>query len=85
MLAGDVIRHFGSKSKTAAALGLTKGALTHWKKYVPAVAVAKVEQATGGKFIADPELYAKLREQTKRKLSRAAKRRHRNARSKRNG
>lgn len=85
MLAGDVIKHFGNKAKTARALGLTKGALTHWKRYVPAVAVAKVEEATGGKFIADPELYAKLREKTRRKLSRAAKRRHRNARSRRNG
>ncbi len=60
MLTVDVIRHFKTKAKTARAIGLTRGALSFWGKYVPRDSADLIEQVTGGKFTVDPELYAKL-------------------------
>lgn len=48
MLKTDVIRYFGSATKTARALGISKSAVSHWPEIVPAIRALQIAYITGG-------------------------------------
>ncbi len=44
----DVIKHFGSKSAVARALGITPQAVSLWSERVPELRAYQIESLTGG-------------------------------------
>ena len=50
----DVIEYFGGAAKTAAALGVTRSAVSQWNDTVPEGSAYKIEVLTGGALKADP-------------------------------
>lgn len=57
MKKSDLIRHFRTQSKAAAALGVTKSAVSQWADIVPEGIAYKAQIITGGALRADPALY----------------------------
>ena len=55
----DVIKHFGSQTKTATALGCTSQNVNMWRPIIPEVAALKLQSITKGKLKYDPKLYEK--------------------------
>jgi len=59
----DVLRHFGGDSssqvKTAAALGITKSAVSQWGEVIPEGMAYKIQVMTAGVLRVDPALYEK--------------------------
>jgi len=53
------IAHFGSAMALAKALGLTKGAVSHWGEVIPEKNALKLERITDGKLVYDESLYRK--------------------------
>ena len=53
----DAVRHFGTKSAIARALGITKASLTSWRERVPALRAWQLSQITAGKLRFDPNEY----------------------------
>ena len=65
MLKSDVIAHFGSANEAAAALGITKQAISAWGEIIPRGSAYIVQGITKGKLKVDPANYPpkkKLRE-----------------------
>lgn len=54
----QVIRHFGTQVKTAAALGITQSTVSAWRGTVPARYQYQIEVITDGKLRADKALRA---------------------------
>lgn len=54
-----VIKHFGSQSAAARALGITKAAVSHWGAVVPEGIAYKLQVMTGGMLRVDPMAYSK--------------------------
>lgn len=57
MFKTDVIAHFGSPNAAAAAIGVTKSAVSQWKELIPRGIAYKVQVITGGKMQVNPTLY----------------------------
>jgi hypothetical protein len=57
MYTRDAINHFGNKSKTAAALGVTKQAASKWGELLPERLAYRAERVSRGKLRVDPSLY----------------------------
>lgn len=57
MLKVDVINHFGTKSNTARALGISRAAVTLWEAVVPHKSAVQIEKLSGGKLKAKAEFY----------------------------
>lgn len=57
MRTADVIEHFGSKAKTARALGVGRAAVTKWGDQVPPLRAAQIQRLTRGKLKFDPDSY----------------------------
>ena len=53
----DAVRHFGTKSAIARALGITKASLTSWRERVPALRAWQLSEITAGKLKFDPNEY----------------------------
>jgi hypothetical protein len=53
----DAVRHFGTKSAIARALGITKASLTSWGERVPALRAWQLSAITAGKLKFDPNEY----------------------------
>ena len=49
----DVIRHFGSVSATARALGFSRQAVQRWDKTIPRITALAIEALTDGALRAD--------------------------------
>ena len=78
MLTKQVVEFFGgSQAHAARQLGITRAAITNWKKYVPASALWRVVNATGGKLKPDPDFYQEKADEVAEKIvtKRAKKRR----------
>ena len=56
MLYDQVIQHFGTQVKLAAALGITQPTVSQWRGTVPARYQYQLEVITGGTLKADPSL-----------------------------
>lgn len=54
-----VIKHFGSRVKTALAVGVTKQAVSGWGQVIPEGMAYKIQVLTGGKLRVNPALYDK--------------------------
>lgn len=54
MKKSDVIRHYGSKSAVARALGITPQAVSLWGARVPELRAYQIEQLTCGALKRDP-------------------------------
>lgn len=54
MKTADAIKHYGSKTKIAQALGITRGAVSQWGENVPEAQAMKLERLTGGVLSAEP-------------------------------
>lgn len=52
----DAIKHFGSQTKLAQALNITKGAVSQWGENVPAHRALELEKLTGGALRTEPPL-----------------------------
>ncbi|HGY0993382.1 TPA: Cro/CI family transcriptional regulator [Aeromonas salmonicida subsp. pectinolytica] len=50
----DVLNHFGSVTKTADALGISKATVSCWGTTIPKSRAYQIEVLTGGKLKADP-------------------------------
>lgn len=57
MNAQDAIRHFGSVSNLASALGISAAAIYQWGDVVPHFSARRIEDATGGALRVDMSLY----------------------------
>lgn len=57
----DAITHFGSASKLASAVGISKAAVSQWGDYVPPATAACLEKLTGSALIFDPLAYRNQR------------------------
>ncbi len=57
----QVIKHFGSISATAKAIGVTFQYVFQWHDLIPQGMAYKIESVTGGALKVDPGLYAKKR------------------------
>ena len=55
----DVIRYYGTQEKAAAALGLTRQAVSAWPDTVPQGVAYKLQAITNGKLEVRPDLYAR--------------------------
>ncbi|MBR2252264.1 MAG: Cro/Cl family transcriptional regulator [Neisseriaceae bacterium] len=53
----EVIEYFGSKTKTAKALGITHSAVCYWKEIIPELSAIKLEKMTQGALKYDENLY----------------------------
>lgn len=53
----EVIAHFGSKSATARALGITRSAISQWGELVPLATAARLERITNGALELDLNAY----------------------------
>lgn len=53
MKKNDVISHFGTMTKAAEALGLTKSAISQWPDEIPQLRAFEIERLTGGKLKAE--------------------------------
>ncbi len=53
MKKSDVIKHFGSKSAVARALGITPQAVSLWSERVPELRAYQIESLTGGRLKRD--------------------------------
>jgi transcriptional repressor of cell division inhibition gene dicB len=58
MRKSSVIKHFGSPSKVALALGIGRAAVSKWGERVPPLQAARLEQLTKKKLRFDPSDYA---------------------------
>ncbi len=61
MLKSDVIKYFGDGPRTAAALEVTKQAVTGWGPVVPRGTAYEVQVITNGALKVDREIYRKLK------------------------
>lgn len=50
----DVVKFFGSKVKTAEALGIGRSAVSNWGEFVPETQQYKIQVITKGKLKASP-------------------------------
>lgn len=50
MLTRDAVRHFGTLTALAAALGITRSAIYQWGRTVPELRQYQLEHLTGGKL-----------------------------------
>ena len=57
MKTSKVVKHFGSKTAAAEALGITKSAVSQWKEYVPEGTAYRIQVLTGGKLQVEPQAY----------------------------
>lgn len=53
----DVIRHFGTATKTARALRISQAAVSKWPKLIPELKARQLDEITNGKLRFDPALY----------------------------
>ena len=51
----DVIQHFGSAAKVAAALDISRAAVSQWPEDVPESSAYKIESVTGGALRVAPD------------------------------
>lgn len=56
MLKEDAIRHFGSQAALARALGIKQPSINDWGEVVPPLRQLQIEQLTGGRLKADPQI-----------------------------
>lgn len=49
----DAVEHFGGVTKLAAALRLSKGAVSQWGDEIPLLRAYQIEKLTGGKLKAE--------------------------------
>ncbi|MFT6586057.1 MAG: DNA-binding transcriptional regulator YdaS (Cro superfamily) [Cognaticolwellia sp.] len=54
MRTSDVLLHFGSKTNTGKALGISKAAISQWGENVPQLRAYQIEKITGGELKCDP-------------------------------
>lgn len=54
MKKSDVIKHFGSKSAVARALGITPSAVSTWPEKVPDLRAYQIEELTKGELKREP-------------------------------
>ena len=52
----EVMAHFGTQTKLAAALGITQSTVSCWGRVVPRAYQYQIEVITDRKLLADPEL-----------------------------
>ena len=57
MLKTDAIKHFGSQSALARALGIDRAAVNGWGKYVPLRRAMQLDEQTNGKLKFNREFY----------------------------
>lgn len=50
MKTSDVLLHFGNKTKTSKALGISKAAISQWGTSVPKLRAYEIERLTSGKL-----------------------------------
>lgn len=55
MKTADAIKHFGGANELAAALGVTRQAVSQWGEQMPVGRAYQVQVLTGGKLRADPK------------------------------
>lgn len=73
MLRNDAVQHLGGTAKTAAALGITSGAVRQWGRYVPEASALRLHIHTFGKLQFDPTVYARRRARKHALLSKSAR------------
>lgn len=59
MKLAKVLSHFGTRAQVAAALGISRAAVSKWGDVVPEGSAYKLESITAGKLRVDPGCYEK--------------------------
>jgi hypothetical protein len=57
MRKSDVVAHFGSQSRVARALNITRSAVNRWPDVIPEGVAYKLQVVTAGHLRVDPLLY----------------------------
>jgi len=57
MFTAEAVNYYGTKSRIAKELGLTKQAISHWGELVPKGHAYQLHVKTNGKLKVRPELY----------------------------
>ena len=55
----QVLQHFGTQVKIAAALEMTQGSVSAWEGIVPPFRQLQIERVTGGKLVADGDVFTR--------------------------
>lgn len=62
MFTDEAVRHFGTKTQVAKALGLGKQAVSEWGEIVPKGRAYELQAITGGLLRVRPDLYETARD-----------------------
>lgn len=57
MRKADALAHFGSQAEVARAAKVSRSAVNQWRDLVPPLSAKRLEVATDGKLVFDPDLY----------------------------
>lgn len=61
MKTSDAISHYGSAARVAAALGISRAAVSQWGDCVPPAPASLLEKLSGGVLVFDPNAYIRSR------------------------
>lgn len=60
MKTSDVVRHYGTQTAVAAALGIDQSSVSGWGDYPPDKRQLQIERLTGGSLSAEPGCYERV-------------------------
>lgn len=63
MLTKDAINHFGSAAELAAAIGISRAAVSQWGERIPLATAARLEKVTDGALSLDIDAYQRAPKQ----------------------
>lgn len=69
MLKQDAVNFFGSKTLLARAAGVDRSAVSQWGRIVPEARAARLQVASGGVLIYDPDVYDQHKQDRKEALN----------------
>jgi transcriptional repressor of cell division inhibition gene dicB len=61
MTTSDAVKHYGTQTKLAKALGIEQGSVSGWGEFPPPLRQLQIERLSKGKLRAEPNIFSKKR------------------------